>query len=445
MKILDVLNAPWAIEKSKLTEIRAIYDAHTKGEKIDLDALSARLGRPLGSDPQGYTVNKGVAVIPIHGVMAKKANLFADISGGASTQLISRDIKQAVDDESVNSIMLHIDSPGGTVDGIETLTQTIRAARDIKPVVSFVDGTMASAAYWAGSAAHEVVAASNTANIGSIGVVATHTDMSEAEKSAGIKITEITAGKYKRIASGHEPLSEDGKAEIQAQVDQVYSIFVDAVADNRGVTVDTVLEDMADGRVFLAKQAMRRGLIDKIASFEDTINDMATNGGPQMAVKQPAKQVDPAANAEITIETIKESHPDIVSALINEGAELERERIKACEGASFPGHEALVASMKYDGKSQAADVALAVMSAEKEVRAKHHADLKANAPAVVPFAAVDPVKSDSADNLSPEDKIKATWEKDANLRAEFGDNFKAYERYEQAKASGKIKVIGGGK
>lgn len=442
MRVLDVLNSPWAIEKSKLTEIRSIYDAHAKSEKVDLDALSARLGRQLGSDSQGYTVNNGVAIVPIHGVMAKKMNMFAEISGGASTELIARDIKDAVSDESVNAIMLHIDSPGGTVDGIESLTNVIREAGNSKPIVSFVDGLMASAAYWAGSASHEVVASSNTAAIGSIGVVATHTDMSKAEESAGVKVTEISAGKYKRIASSHEPLSDDGRAEIQAQVDQIYSIFVDTVAENRGSDVDTVLEKMADGRVFLAKQAMKRGLIDRIASFEEVINDLSSEGS-SMTTKKDVKQ-DVSVDAEaVTLEAVKRDYPDIALALISEGAEAERERIKACEGASFPGHEKLVNAMKYDGTSQASDVALAVMNAEKEVRAKHNADYHANAPQVVPFAGIDPVKAE--DSMTDEEKLQAKWDSDANLRADFPGGFESYKKFIDAQALGKVKIIGGAK
>ncbi|TYP72343.1 MULTISPECIES: signal peptide peptidase SppA [Nitrosomonas] len=274
MQITDVLTSPWAIVPEKLLEIHAIYDARVKGERIDLAAVEARIGKPLANENQGYQINNGVAVIPIHGVIAKKMNMFDAISGGVSTQLVARDIRAAVDDPAVKSILLHIDSPGGTVDGTQTLANLVKEASAIKPVMTFADGVMASAAYWIGSAASEIVSSGDTTQIGSIGVVTTHKDISKAEEKSGVKTTEISAGKYKRIASQFSPLSEEAQAHLQDQVDQLYTIFVDSVAENRDVSSDVVLEQMADGRVFLSKEALKRGMIDHIATFEQTITNM---------------------------------------------------------------------------------------------------------------------------------------------------------------------------
>jgi signal peptide peptidase SppA len=442
MQILDVLTAPWAIAEDKLIEIRSIYAAHTRGEKIDVEAVEARLGRSLSNDDQGFTINSGVAIIPIHGVMAKKMNMFNQISGGASTQLIARDIQAAVIDPNVNSIMLHIDSPGGTIDGTETLAGAVSAASDIKPVVSFVDGAMASAAYWVGSAADQIVASSSTSNIGSIGVVATHTDTSKMEEESGVKITEISAGKYKRITSRHAPLTDDGKAEIQAQVDQLYTIFVDNVAENRGVDVDTVLEDMADGRVFLSKQAKKRGLIDEVASFEETILNMS-NGVWPMVTKAKAQTEPVAAVEQMTVEALTEKHPDIAQALIAQGATAERERIQACEAASLPGHEKLVDSMKYDGKSQDSDVALAIVGEERKFREKHLKDFTGDAPKVVPLAAVPEYEKPTCDDKSMpiDERAKASWDTDKKIRDEFV-TFDGYLAFMKADEAQKIKVHG---
>jgi len=379
MQITDVITAPWAIVPEKLLEIQAVYAFHAHGNKIDITAIEARIGKPLVNDDQGYVVHSGVAVVPVSGVIAKKMNLFSDISGGASTQFIERDIKAAVSDPNVNSILLHIDSPGGTVDGTQTLAVVIRAAGEQKPIVAFAGGLMASAAYWLGSAAAEIVASSSTAQIGSIGVVTSHTDISGAESARGIKTTEISAGKYKRLASRHAPLSEEGEALLQDQVDQLYTIFVDAVAENRGTTSEQVLADMADGRVFLAGDARSRGMIDYIASFEATVQNMAAGLWP---VRKQAQTAQPAQTTETTqathqtqtttdigetmdIAALREKHPEFVAEIMQEGAQAECERIKACEDATLAGHEALVNTMKFDGKSTAADVALAIVGAEK--------------------------------------------------------------------------------
>jgi len=443
MHITDVITSPWAILPEKLLEIQAVYATHLRGEKIDIAAIEARLGKPLINQYQGYHVQDGVAIIPISGVIGKKMNMMSAISGGASTQLIERDIKSALNDSSVNSILLHIDSPGGTVDGTQNLADVVKMAGTQKPVMAYADGVMASAAYWIGSAASEIVASSKTTQVGSIGVVVSHTDVSKAEEAAGIKTTEISAGKYKRIASQYAPLSKDGEAQLQDQVDQLYTIFVDAVAENRGVDPETVLEDMADGRVFLAKQAQKRGMIDHVANLETTIFNMSTGVWPMTdkTIKL-AQEAAPVAAVE-TLETLKQKHPEIVAALLAEGAKAENDRIKDCESQMIPGHEALVNAMKLDGKSNGADVALAIVAAEKTVRANHLQDFAANAPKVIPFAAVPSVESTAEDKSLPvEDRAKTQWEADANLRSEFGGDFAGYLAFSKAEEQGRIKILG---
>ena len=442
MHITDVITAPWAILPEKLLEIQAVYTAHVRCEKIDIAAIEARLGRPLVNDQQGYQNVGGVAVIPVSGVIGKKMNMMTQISGGASTQLIERDIKAALSDSEVNSILLHIDSPGGTVDGTQNLSDVIKAAGEIKPVVSFADGTMASAAYWIGSAADAIVSSSDTTQIGSIGVVATHTDVSKAQEQEGVKTTEISAGKYKRISSQFAPLTKEGKAYMQEQVDQLYTIFVDAVAANRGVDPETVLEDMADGRVFLSKDAMQRGMIDHIATLETTISNMQKGVWPMS--KTDPKAAEPVATQPevLTIEAAKERFPEICSALKAEGAKAERDRIASCEESSLPGFEAIVSAMKHDGKSTGADVAVAIIAEQKKQQASHLDAFVANAPKPVPHAAVDPVAQESSQedtSLPIEERAKAKWDSDAKLRSEF-TSFEGFLGVYKAENSGKLKI-----
>lgn len=287
MKILDVLTSPWAIMPAKLQEIQNIYATHLRGEKIDIAGLEARIGQPLQNKEQGYQVMNGVAVIPIDGVIAKKMNLFTKISGGASTQLIERDLINAMSDPAVESILFHIDSPGGTVDGTAELASSIYGARGKKPIAVLADGMMASAAYWIGSAADKIYITGDTTHVGSIGVVATHTDISKAEEKAGYITTEIFAGKYKRIDSSYKPLSDEGRQYIQSHVDYLYSVFVGDVAKHRGVSVETVLQNMADGRLFTGRQAIDAGLVDGVATFSEVIADLNAGrvGTPSMAMQ----------------------------------------------------------------------------------------------------------------------------------------------------------------
>lgn len=275
MSILDVVNAPWAITPDKLREIQAFYSAHMRGEKSDIEAIEARLGRPLTNERKPYLLADGVAVMRLEGIIAKRMNLFTQISGGTSTELATQDLRAALADAAVNSIILLIDSPGGTVDGTQALSDQVYAARRVKPIVALASGMMASAAYWIGSAASAVYISEQTTITGSIGVVTSHVDTSGAEAQKGIKTTEIYAGKFKRIDSSYSPLSDDGRTSIQERVDYLYSVFVSDVAKNRGVSVGAVLQNMADGRLFTGQQGIEAGLVDGIASLAGLTYRMA--------------------------------------------------------------------------------------------------------------------------------------------------------------------------
>jgi len=405
MRLIDIMTAPWAIVPEKLIEIRAIYETHLRGEKIDLKALEARLGEPLARAEQGYTVEQGVAIIPIEGVIGKKMNLLSKISGGASTELISRDLQAALNDPAVNQIVLKIDSPGGSVDGTQGLAREVREAGALKPAIAYADGMMASAGYWIGAAADEIYLSGNTAQVGSIGVLATHTDISGAEAAAGLKTTEITAGQYKRLTSQYEPLSDEGRDVLQQQVDQIYAEFVDDIAAFRGVDVETVLSQMADGRVFIGRQAVKAGLADGVAAFPKLIADMArakkpvqrratvtTVAGVGAGVAPGIEAIIEEPAMEITREKIAADHPEIAEAIraeghatgLTEGAAQERERIRAVQAQSMPGHEALIEQLKFDGKTTGPEAAVQVLAAEKRRSQARLEDLRTDAPQPLP-------------------------------------------------------------
>lgn len=279
MRIIDVLTSAWAIVPAKLFEIQEIYRTHLRGDKIDIKAIEAirdqksEVGdQSTINNPKRYQVINDIAIIPIQGVIAKRMNLFTQISGGVSTQLTGNDIKEALADDSIKSILLDIDSPGGTVDGTQELADIVFAGRDKKPIVTYSDGMILSGAYWVGSAADAIYISGDTIDIGSIGVVSSHVDYSEYEKKIGVKTTEIYAGKYKRIASDTKPLTKEGKQYIQDQIDYLYSVFVDQVAKQRGVSSEIVLKNMADGKIFIGKQSLTAGLVDGISTFDRLIS-----------------------------------------------------------------------------------------------------------------------------------------------------------------------------
>lgn len=417
MRLIDIVTGPWAIQPAKLQEIAGIYATHLRGERIDLESVEARLGAPLQhSQDAEYVVDQGVAIIQIDGPIAPKANMFTRVSGGASAQIIEQQVVAAAADPFVRAILLEIDSPGGSVFGTPEVAAAVREAAQVKPIVAWSAGVIASGAYWIASSADRIFISNGTVPVvGSIGVVATHIDVSRAEASRGVKTTEITAGKYKRITSQYEPLSAEGRASLQDMVDAIYEGFVNAVAENRGVDVKTVLSKMADGRDFVGQQAVDAGLVDGVRSRSALMAELASGGyakrrGPQMVT---AGAPDPAfattvqehnmAEAKpITVDVVRAEHPAVAEALIAQGREegikagasAERDRIKGIEAVAMRGYEAIVDAAKFDGKSTAGDVAASIVAAQKVEQAEALDRIRAQAP--------EPAKPAAA----PDDKPK---------------------------------------
>ena len=157
----------------------------------------------------------------------------------------------------------------------------------------------------------------------------------------------------------------------------------------------------------------------------------------------------------ITKEFILANHPEIAEALradgraagLPDGAESERNRIRDVEAQSMPGHEKLIAGLKFDGKTSGAEAALQVLAAERTKLAGINSDLKSDAPA--PAAAAPSATGDHAGEeataearMTPEERGKKRWDSDEKLRAEFGDDFKAYLAFEKANAQGRVKILG---
>ncbi len=336
MKVLDVLNSPWAIPAAKYAEIRDIYLRHVQREKIDLKAIEAELGRPLGNEKKNYEVLNGVAILPIEGVIAKGMSLLTQISGGTSNSLLARDFKIALEDPKVRAILFLVDSPGGTVTGTQELMNLIYESRGTKPVAAITDGTMASAAYWIASAADEIYITGDTTSVGSIGIVASHTDISREQEQMGIKTTEITGGKYKRIASEYAPLSDEGRAYIQAMVDDLYTVFINDMARNRGFAAAklTDLDSWAEGRIFIGKNAIEAGLVDGVSTIDALIQSLADGATAQdrLANQSSAKTGGAPVEAEqegfMTADELKAKDPALYQSIYAKGEEEGKEKGK---------------------------------------------------------------------------------------------------------------------
>ena len=180
------------------------------------------------------------------------------------------DIKAAVleglADKGAKSLMIFSNSGGGSVAGVEDAESFIAQVAQHKPMSAYSEFS-ASAAYWLTSAAGHITTSPTGVN-GSLGVIRVVTEYSKAFEKDGITKTVMRAGRYKALGNPFEPLSEDGKAEIQSKLDDLYQIFIDVVARNRGTTAIIADQVMGQGREFLGKRGLEAGLVDSIGDFE---------------------------------------------------------------------------------------------------------------------------------------------------------------------------------
>jgi ClpP class serine protease len=437
--ILKAIQAElWAIAPEALQQIIAIAQGYG-----NVDALAAKLGQPLTTS-RTVTVRDGVAIVPVIGPLFRYANMFTEISGATSIQQLALDFQAAVDDPSVNAIILEIDSPGGQVSGISEFAAQIRQASAFKPVKAYVSDLAASAGYWLASAADSIIV-NNTARLGSIGVVM-QTTIDEADNS----IKFISSQSPNKQA---DPSSDSGKLQYQKMVNDLAEVFINTVADYRGVTREEVIANFGMGGVMIAEEAINAGMADSFGSLEFLISALS-NGRTYLPQSRGLLTMN-----KITKETLAAEAPDLLKAITDDafnagmsvgkaegyalGAEAERQRIQAIDGLDTFGHDDLIAAAKFDGKSTAGDIAILINAAEKTHRAEMAAKITADIPKPVPHAqaAFNDGNGDSVEQLTGEDKWTHDWKHSAAIQSEF-NNISAYVAYQKANEKGLIKTLG---
>jgi signal peptide peptidase SppA len=211
-----------------------------------------------------YNIYGDVAIIPIHGLLTKRSELFDSFFGTTSYEEIHELILSALDDASVNSILLDIDSPGGEVSGLFDLVDFIYESRNVKPIYAIANDYAFSAAYAIASAASKIFV-NRTSGVGSIGVIATHVDLSEFDKKEGVKYTTIFAGDKKNDLSPHEPISDEAISDLQKEVNRLYEMFVAVVARNRNISTAQIKATQA--ALYYGADSLALGLADEVADF----------------------------------------------------------------------------------------------------------------------------------------------------------------------------------
>lgn len=339
---------PWLMTGDALDSLMAVAD-----RQGDIQALEARLGRSL-DNTHNVSVRDGVAVIPVTGPIFRYANLFTEISGATSTQVLATDIQTALDDPAIKGIIVSSDSPGGEATGINELAEMIYQARGIKPIKAYVGGQAASAMYWIASAADEVIV-DDTAQLGSVGVVLS---LRKREDRPGEKSYEIVSSNAPNKRPDLE--TEAGRAQLQTRTDELADVFLNKVARNRSIPREEVNDRFRQGGIATGAIAVEAGMADRLGSLESLIAELAgsvstpsTKRSVMMTTVKTTAELQAAIEAGTDPKTIQIAAAETVDTekVRAEAAEAERQRCIGIQSLAAPGFEQEVAAALANGDS----------------------------------------------------------------------------------------------
>lgn len=340
--IIDFLNngTPWAITESALQTIHTIAN----GEN-NLEAVLKERGKPLDNTHKVIT-RENVAVIPVQGALFPRANLFSEVSGAYSVEMLARDLQAAQTDKSIKAVVLQIDSPGGHTTMINEFAAQIKAFD--KPIVSYVVGQAASAAYWL-AAATDKIYLDSTAMVGSIGIVASYL-------KGESKTTEFVSSNAPDKRPDLE--SDTGKALIQTLVNDMESVFIESIMTNRSMTFEQVTS--LRGGVIVGAKAVSAGFADEISNLEAVIASL---------------------NMEFNMDlsTLKADHSAVYKAAFDEG--LQSLNATALVSDSITAERTRIAAILSCEESKGRELQAQTLALETDLNAEQAAKILASAPA----------------------------------------------------------------
>lgn len=282
--IAEILNTPMLVEEGWLEQM--VSDLKNFDPKSFMNTIPK-------SDDGGSVIEGSVGIIPIHGPIFARPNVLTQFLGiGTTLTSFSSDLQSMLRNPEVSSIVFNVDSPGGTVTGVHETANAIKAANEIKPTTAYVSGTAASAAYWMASAAGEIVLDA-TSRAGSIGVVVA---MSKQEEGTIEFVNSASPNKRP------DPESDQGRAVITAQLDDLANVFIESVAENRKVSTNTVMNDFGKGGILIGQKAVNAGMADRLGSFEGLVSTNNSTIGENYMT--------------LTIDKLKADHKDIYDQVV---------------------------------------------------------------------------------------------------------------------------------
>jgi len=276
-KLIRVLTSlycdPWLLTPTMHQTLTDIVSAHAGGGDIEAEQHAKAQEMAANPNVKQYAKVENTAIIPVDGVIGRKFSSVLYSSGVTSIDVFDRMMKQVSADDSIHSVLLVFDSPGGIATGISEAGQTIKAVSFDKPIISFADGSMNSAAYWLASQT-DAIYATESADVGSIGVYMAVLDQSRMAEMMGLKVEMFKSGKHKGMGYPGTSLTDEQRGMLQSRVDMLGAKFRAAVRSNR----DGVADDTMQGQSFDAAAALKEKLIDSVATYEEALRDAISLG-----------------------------------------------------------------------------------------------------------------------------------------------------------------------
>lgn len=255
--------ALWAMHPAALSDLlkRASVEAMLPEALKGLASLGGAQARaPADPIREGATL-----IIPVSGALTPKGSY-----GGTSTERLSDTIRAAAEDDKVGVTVLNVMSPGGLVWGTAEVGDAVFDHRQVKPIVAVASPYAFSAAHWIATQASAFYA-STSGEVGSVGVRGGHVDMSGFEDKIGMKTTLIASDPQKIAGHPYAPLSDEDRAEMQAEIDEANEAFVAAIARGRGIAPSAVPGIHGAGRTFSAQKAASLGVTDGVMTLREVV------------------------------------------------------------------------------------------------------------------------------------------------------------------------------
>jgi signal peptide peptidase SppA len=246
---------------------QAVLQARAEVRNLMMATADAR---DLPELPPMWSREKDVATVRVHGSLITGTAGFMRLWGVTGYDDVVNAAIEATADSETKKVLLHVESPGGATNGLSEVGEILTKLGKVKPIHAHTEQIAASAGYWIMCSAGSL-SANQTAQVGSIGCIATMTSTIRAYEEMGIDKKVVRSGEYKGLGNPAEPISALAEADLQSKVNDLAAMFESWVAKRRDVSAATVKNDMGQGRVFLGRRALEANLVDKILTYDQVL------------------------------------------------------------------------------------------------------------------------------------------------------------------------------